>query len=186
MSGRHLQIVVCGAGPAVDIEELIRVAQQRAWTTAVTATISALDFIDVAAVEELTGRTVRSAYQTSSTGRRTLMPVGAVIVAPATYNTINKLANGIADNYALTSTAELIGCDTPTVVVPFVNSALAARAPFRRSIASLRQAGVRVLSGADDHWEPHPPGTGDDRRTAFPWQPAFQLAEQMCGTDLHR
>lgn len=177
---------MCGAGPAADIEVLIRIARQQRWTVSVTATVSALDFIDLAAVEELTGTPVRSEYQTSNTGRRVPMPSSAVIIAPATYNTVNKLASGIADNYALTLAAELIGRDIPTVVVPFVNAALAVRTPFQVSIASLRREGVRVLSGADDHWEPHPPGTGNERQTQFPWQAAFHAAEQMSGPDKHR
>ncbi|MFY1649432.1 hypothetical protein ACN27J_00860 [Solwaraspora sp. WMMB762] len=67
--------------------------------------------------------------------------------------------------------------------MPFVNAALAARAPYQRSIAGLRAEGVRVISGPDDDWTPHPPGTGTGtgtgRRTVFPWRKAFQLATQM-------
>lgn len=66
------------------------------------------------------------------TGPRTLPTTDTVIVAPATYNTINKLALGISDNYALGSLAEAIGRRTPIVVVPFVNAALAARRPTSR------------------------------------------------------
>jgi hypothetical protein len=39
-------------------------------------------------------------------------------VAPATYNTINKWAQGISDTYPLSVLAELIGLSVPTVVVP--------------------------------------------------------------------
>ena len=109
-----------------------------------------------------------------------------MIIAPATYNTVNKLALGIADNYALTSVAELIGRGVPTVVVPFVNAALAARTPFQRSMSALREEGVRILSGPDDEWEPHPPGTGADRRALFPWRAAFEIAEDMAGPGVHR
>jgi hypothetical protein len=177
VSGRHLQIIVCGAGPAADVGLLIEAAQRRSWTAAVTATTSALGFIDVPAIEELTGNPVRSSYRTPASGRRALPPVDALIIAPATYNTINKLALGIADTYPLTSAAELVGRGIATVVVPFVNAALAARAPFRRAIVDLRAEGVSVLSGPSDGWEPHPPGTGPDRQAIFPWQPAFQIAE---------
>jgi len=102
-----------------------------------------------------------------------------VIIAPATYNTINKLAAGVADTYAMTSVAELIGRGVPTVIVPFVNAALAARTPFQRSIADLRAEGVRVLSGTDDDWESHQLGTGADEQAVFPWRTAFQTAEMM-------
>lgn len=180
MTSGHLRIVVCGAGPAADVIRLVETAQEQSWTTTVVATASALDFIDTSAITELTGSPVRSTYQTPTVGgRRTLPPVDAVVIAPATYNTVNKLASGIADTYPLTSTAELIGRGIPTVVVPFVNAALAARAPFQRSITDLRAEGVRVISGPDDDWTPHAPGTGADQRVAFPWRQAFQLAVQM-------
>jgi phosphopantothenoylcysteine synthetase/decarboxylase len=179
VTGGHLQIVVCGAGPAADVTELVRAALDASWTAAVTATPSGLDFIDIPAIERLAGHPVRSAYRSNPGARRALPAADALIVAPGTYNSINKIALGLADNYAMTSVAELIGRRVPSVVVPFVNAALAARAPFRRAVASLRDEGVRVLLGPDDRWEPHPPGGGNDRRRAFPWTTAFQTAARL-------
>jgi hypothetical protein len=74
-------------------------------------------------------------------------PADAIIVAPATYNTINKWAQGISDTYALGILAQTTALGVPIVVLPFVNSALAARAPFRRSIEELRREGVHILLG---------------------------------------
>jgi hypothetical protein len=88
-------------------------------------------------------------------------------VAPATFNTICKLANGISDNYALGTVAESIGRGLPVVILPFVNTALAARQPFQHAVAALRAEGVRVLFGPGE-WEPHPPGTGGERIAGFP------------------
>ncbi|AEB43253.1 flavoprotein [Micromonospora maris] len=179
MTSGHLQIVVCGAGPASDVAHLVRAAQQQSWTAAVTATPSAMAFIDVPGIEELTGAEVRSSYRTSPSGRRSLPSTDALVIAPATYNSINKIALGLADNYAMTSVAELIGRQVPTVIVPFVNAALAARAPFRNAVASLRDEGVRVLLGPDHQWEPHPPGSGNERQRSFPWTMAFETAAQL-------
>jgi phosphopantothenoylcysteine synthetase/decarboxylase len=181
----HLQIIVCGAGPATDVHELIAAAHARSWTAAVTATASAMPFLDTRKIENLAGNPVRTGYQPSATGRRTLPPVDALIIAPATYNTINKLALGIADTYPLTSAAELIGRGIPTVIVPFVNAALAARAPFNRALIDLRGEGIRVLSGQEDSWAPHPPGTGPDIQVSFPWKNAFLLAEQAADRRMH-
>ncbi|OKI64316.1 flavoprotein [Micromonospora sp. CB01531] len=179
MTGGHLRIVVCGAGPALDVTQLVKAAQERSWTAAVTATPSAMDFIEPQPLEILTGQPVRSTYQSSPGTRRSLPPTDALVIAPATYNSINKIALGLADNYAMTSVAELIGRQVPTVIVPFVNAALAARAPFRHAVASLRGEGVRVLLGPDDQWEPHPPGSGDERQKAFPWTVAFETAAHL-------
>ncbi|MFF0876463.1 flavoprotein [Micromonospora aurantiaca (nom. illeg.)] len=179
MTSRHLQVVVCGAGPSTDLLQLIHVASDRGWTVAVTATPSALDFIDSAAIEAETGIPVRSRYQASSRSPRSLPPADALVIAPATYNSINKIALGLADNYAMTSVAELIGRQVPTVIVPFVNAALAARTPFRHAVAALRDERVRVLLGTEDGWEPHPAGSGNERRKTFPWAAAFTMAAQL-------
>ncbi|PWU56070.1 flavoprotein [Micromonospora sp. S4605] len=179
MTRRHLQIVVCAAGPAADVTQLITTATQQSWTTAVTATPSALEFIDIEAIERLTGHPVRSTYRSSPGARRSLPAADALIVAPATYNSVNKIALGIADNYAMTTVAELIGRQVPTVVVPFVNAALAVRAPFQRAVADLRDERVRIFLGTDDGWEPHQPGSGSSRRRAFPWAAALEAATPM-------
>ncbi len=101
-----------------------------------------------------------------------------MIVAPATYNTINKCAQGISDTYALGILAEAISLPSPVVILPFVNSALAARRPFQRAVALLRDEGVSVLFGPGQ-FEPHPPGTGDQQLDAFPWHLALDTAEQL-------
>ncbi|WP_019872441.1 flavoprotein [Salinispora oceanensis] len=179
MIGGHLQIVVCGAGPAANAAQLVKAAQGRSWTATVTATPSAMNFIESQPLESLTGHPVRSTYQSSPGTRRSLPATDALVIAPATYNSINKIALGLADNYAMTSVAELIGRQVPTIVVPFVNAALAARAPFRHAVASLRDEGVHVLLGPDDQWEPHPPGSGNERQRAFPWTTAFTTAVRL-------
>ncbi|EEP73558.1 flavoprotein [Micromonospora sp. ATCC 39149] len=186
---RYLQIVVCAAGPAADVTQLIAAATKQSWTTAVTATPSALDFIGPEAIERLTGHPVRSTYRSSPGTRRSLPTADALIIAPATYNSVNKIALGIADNYALTTIAELIGRQVPTVVVPFVNTALATRAPFQRAVASLRDERVRII-GTEDGWEPHPPGSGNSRQRDFPWTAALEaatrLADDMPASNTHR
>jgi hypothetical protein len=76
----------------------------------------------------MTGHPVRSQYAKPG-APRSLIP-DAILVAPATYNTINKWALGISDTYALGVLAETTGIGVPTIVLPFVNSALARRAAF--------------------------------------------------------
>ena len=135
--GRHvLTIVACGAGPAAAIGTCVKLAQDRRWTVQVIATPAAFDFLDAAAIAGQTGSPVRSQYAKPG-APRSLIP-DAILVAPATYNTINKWAHGISDTYALGVLAETTGLGVPIVVLPFVNTALAGRAPFRRNIDSLR------------------------------------------------
>lgn len=137
-----LTLVTCGAGPAVAAGTFVHLAQHRGWAVQVVATPAALDFFDQAAIEKLTGKPVKSQY--SGPGAPRSRVPDAVIVAPATYNTINKWALGISDTYALGVLAEMTGLDVPIVVLPFVNSALAGRAPF--SAVSPRSAPRACIS----------------------------------------
>jgi hypothetical protein len=94
-AARVLTVVVCGAGPASEVGQLIKLAQEQGWSVQVIATPAALDFLDVPALETQTGSPVRSQYR--SPGEPRSRPADAIIVAPATYNTINKWARGISD-----------------------------------------------------------------------------------------
>lgn len=91
---------------------------------------------------------------------------------------MNKWAQGTSDTYALGILAEMTGMGTPIVVLPFVNSALANRVAFRRSVETLRGEGVRVLLGPGG-FEPHPPRTGSGRTESFPWHLALDEADRM-------
>lgn len=173
-SHRTLCIVVCGAGPASDVGKLVVLAQQRGWTVLIVATPAALPFMDTVELKALTGAAVRSKYL--SPGESRSAKPDAVIVAPATYNTISKCALGISDTYALGVLAEAIGLPVPVVMLPFVNAALAGRRPFERSVIQLRHEGVQVLLGPGQV-EPHPPGTGPDHVAGFPWHLAMDAVE---------
>ncbi|MFG1708247.1 flavoprotein [Nonomuraea sp. M3C6] len=175
--GKVLYLIVCAAGPAAEVGRLVGLAQEEGWIVQIVATPSALDFIDVAGLERQTGRPVRSQY------RKPYEPkpprADAIIVAPATYNTINKFAQGIADTYALGVLAEAPGLGIPVVVLPFVNSALAARTAFRRSVEELRADGVCVLFGPGQ-FEPHEPSSGADRFDSYPWK---RVLAELAGRD---
>jgi len=176
-SGCLLTAVVCGAGPAAFITSLIGQAAERGWAVQVVATPAALAFIDTAAVEAQTGNPVRSQYSAPGSARSAVPD--AVIVAPATYNTICKWAHGTSDTYALGILAEMTGMSLPVIVLPYVNAALASRAPFRRSVASLRDEGVHILLGPGAV-EPHQPRSGADP-SRFPWHLALDEAGRLVG-----
>ncbi|MET7426636.1 flavoprotein [Dactylosporangium sp. NPDC005555] len=171
-AGKLLCVVVCGAGPAPRVGALIGLAQAAGWSVRVVATPSAVGFLDTAGPSAGYGVDVRSEFRAAAGGGPRSPHADAVIVAPATYNTINKLAAGVNDTYALNVVAEAIGRGTPVVVLPFVNAALAARRPFVAAVESLRSEGVRVLLGPGQ-WQPHEPGSGDRHLAAFPWRAAL-------------
>lgn len=173
-----LSIVVCGAGPAADVRTLVTRALERGWTVQVIATPSALPFFDHGEIEKLTGTPVRSQYSTPGAPRSRIPD--AIIVAPATFNTLNQWALGLSDTYALGVLAEQTGMGIPIVAIPFVSDALASRPPFQRSVKALRAEGVSVLLGSGAIM-PHPARTEEDHVAGFPWQLALDEATAMTG-----
>lgn len=172
MSAPVLYLMICGAGPADHVERMVKLAQDEGWDVWCVATPSAVEhFLDLEALEALTGHQVRTGHQRA--GQPALPRATAVIVAPASYNTINKWAAGIADTYVLTQLAELTGLGVPIAVLPFVNTALANNRVFHRSVDELRLAGVTVLLG-EGGFVPHPPRTGGQAMDGYPWQAALR------------
>ena len=167
---RVLSIIACGAGPAVEIATFVKLAIDRGWTVQVISTPAALEFFDQGVIEALTGIPVRSHYSAPGSPRSRIP--AAIAVAPATYNTINKWAQGISDTYALGVLAEQTCLDVPIVVLPFVNADLAGRTPFKQSVKSLRAEGVSILLGPGAI-EPHQPHTGGALIDSYPWHLAL-------------
>jgi len=164
---RVLYLICCGSPPARDAAVLVELAQSRGWDVCVIASPDGTKWLDRPALQKLTGHPVRSDYKQPD-DPDVLPPPDAIIVAPATVNTINKWAAGISDTYALGLVVEAIGKKLPLVAMPFTNSAQAAHPAFGRSIAELRSWGVTVLYG-DDIYRLHAPGTGDRYVHQFPW-----------------
>ena len=168
MTGRRvLYVIACAAPPAAGVSELVSLAQQAGWDVCVLTTPSGRRFTDPAALELQTGHPVRSEYK--NPGEPDVLPdPDAVIVAPATVNTINKWAAGICDTLALGILVEAIGKRLPVVALPSTNQAHAAHPAFTENIGKLRSWGVTVLFGAGVHALPGP-GAGDTGADRFPW-----------------
>jgi phosphopantothenoylcysteine synthetase/decarboxylase len=168
---RVLYLIACAAPPARDADVLVKLAQQAGWKVCVIATPSARSFIHSSALEVLTGYPVRSNYKRPDEPD-VLPPADAMIVAPATFNTINKWAAGISDTLALGLVTEAIGKRLPLVAMPFLNTAQAQHPAFTRSVEELRSWGVQVLFGPEVY-ELHDPGIGSERIDRFPWHLAL-------------
>ena len=66
----------------------------------------------------------------------------AFLVAPASANTIAKLAAGIADSMLTTS---FLACTAPRLVAPAMNDRMYADAATQANLATLRERGVEVI-----------------------------------------
>ena len=76
-------------------------------------------------------------------------PYGIVLFAPCSFNSLNKLAQGIADNLALSVVAEAIGRKTPVIVAPSLNQPLLDHPIAQASLRLLPQWGVTIVPPVD-------------------------------------
>ena len=127
---------------------------------------------------ELTGHPVRDDYKRPEDPDVLPFPPDAFVVAPATFNTINKWANGISDTLALGLLNEGLAAGQPIAAVPNPNITLAKHPAFARSVAFLRENGVRVLFDPGTYPLPTP-NLGEASRDMFPWEALKSVVDGM-------
>ena len=162
-----LYVIACGAPPAAELPAFVGSARAQDWDVCVIVTPDGTKFVDAARLADQTGHPVRSQYKHPDEPD-VLPPPDACAVAPATFNTINKWAQGISDTLALGLLNEAVGLGLPTLAVPWPNAALARHPAFGRSITELRAWGVRLI------FDPARLPDASGSPAAFPW-------DDLCG-----
>lgn len=140
-----LYVIGCAAPPVLSIHALIKAAQARGWDPCLVLTPAAAHWLEpgISLLTDLTGHPVRSQYRLP--GEPDQLPrADAMLVAPATGNTINKLAAGISDTLALGLVNEAIASRVPIAMLASLGHDQAHPA-FPRSVAALRGAGVKLV-----------------------------------------
>ncbi len=131
-TGNVLYLIVCGAPPAADTVQLVKEKQAEGWDVCVILTPHGAQWVDVAELEQVTGHEVRSEFRHPTEAQ--FLPLGdAVLVSPATFNTINKWASGINDTLALGLLNEAVGRGVSVEVQELVNDALSSHPAYKTS-----------------------------------------------------
>ncbi|MFE9554201.1 flavoprotein [Streptomyces sp. NPDC006703] len=130
---------------------LVEPAIDRGWRVAVTLTPTAgrwmRDIGEFERLEMLTGLPVRDEPRLPSEARPHPY-ADCFVLAPASANTVAKLATGFGDNQALTQVSEAIGTlDVPVIVFPRINAAHARHPAWDGHIDALRHGGVQLIYG---------------------------------------
>jgi hypothetical protein len=171
LTSRVLYVMACGSPIARGVGRLVGLAQQDGWDVCLVSTPDGRKFLDVPALAAQTGHPVR--WRFKEPGEPDLLPEpDAMLVVPASFNTIAKWAAGIADTLPLGLLIEGQGKGLPIVAMPFTNLAMAKHPAFQESITRLRGWGIAVLYG-DDVVPLVPPGEGDRAVDGFPWHLAL-------------
>lgn len=173
------------AGAAGGVERIrndfVEPAIDRGWRVAITLTPEAgrwlTDSGEREKLEQLTGLPVR--VEPRQPGERSPHPpVACYVVAPATANSVAKLALGVADNQALTTAGEAIGNRaTPVIVFPRINAAHARHPAWEAHLAALRAGGVHLVYG-DDVWPLYEPREAPPDRP-LPWPAILDLVDEV-------
>lgn len=164
-------LVGCSAGGVEEIgPKLAQPMIELGWQVAVTLTPTAAEWLmatgEVQRLEALTGWPVRWTARLPGQARPH-PPVSCYVVAPATANTVAKLALGIGDDQALTQVCEGIGNrNLEMIVFPRVNAAHARQPAWESHLGALRKVGVRLIYG-EHVWPLHEPRSTPDR--SLPW-----------------
>ncbi|GAA1374803.1 hypothetical protein GCM10009661_40480 [Catellatospora chokoriensis] len=136
-------MVVCAAPPAAAVSDLVELLMAAGWTVQVVPTAAAAEWLDLPMLEALTGNPIVSRTRRPGESRRESRP-DLVIVAPASFNTINKWVAGINDNVALSLLNTTFGLQVPTIISPYAKAVLAAHPAFHRNLALLAEWGALV------------------------------------------
>ncbi len=147
MSNYKVLIKITGSIAAYKSAYLISKLIQAGFEVEVAATSSALKFIGQATIEGLTHRPV---YTDSFEPGRMMSHIDLTkwadltIVVPADANTINKFANGIADNL-ITSLFLAHDREKPYLIAPAMNTAMFTHPATQASLNKLSEWGIHIL-----------------------------------------
>ncbi len=148
MEFKTIYLVVSGASSARCVPDLLQAFGQFDLPIYTLLTNSARGIISSYNLADQQGHTLVESYFDPALidGREP----GVTVVAPATFNTLNKIRHGIADTLPHTLIAEAIGAGWPVIVAPAMNPYLANHPQLAQSLKTLQQWGINVLEPTPD------------------------------------
>jgi len=142
-------LVLSGTTTAARCPELLRGLLGLGFTTVIALpTPNASRVIAPRELADVTGAQVVESY--FDLAIRPRPPRGVVLFAPCSFNSLNKLAHGIADSLALSVVAEAIGRRTPVIVGPSLNAPLLGHPEAQASLRKLPGWGVIIVPPVDE------------------------------------
>src|SRR5207249_3065596 len=142
-------LVLSGTTTAARCPELLRELVALGFSTVIALpTPNASRVIAPRELADIAGAQVVQSY--FDLGIRPRPPRGVVLFAPCSFNSLNKLAHGIADNLAMSVVAEAIGRGTPVIVGPSLNAPLLAHPVAQASLRQLPTWRVTIVPPVDD------------------------------------
>lgn len=148
LHGRKIVLGVSGGIAAYKAVELLRLLTQAGASVHVVMTASAKKFVTPLTFETLSGHPVYheifdSEHSAAMEHLQVAENADLLMIAPATANTLAKLANGLADDPLSTL---FTGYDGPVLVAPAMNDKMWAHAAVQENIRKMKRMGVQVMN----------------------------------------
>lgn len=152
MTARHILVGITGGIAAYKSCELVRLLKKQGYSVDVAMTQSATEFIQPQTLQALSGGQVfldgHDTHHQGMTHIHSSRTADAILLAPATANTIAKIAQGIADNLI---TNLILARTCPLAIAPAMNVHMWHNPATQRNIQQLHQDGITVFG--PDHGE---------------------------------
>ena len=148
---KHILLGISGGIAAYKSCELVRLLKKQGHSVTVAMSRAATEFVSPLTFQALSGNPVLAETHSGETGGNGMAHINLTreadvfLIAPASANTLAKIANGIADNL-LTNLATARKC--PLAVAPAMNVEMWFNPANLRNIAQLQADGIAVLPPA--------------------------------------
>lgn len=148
MMSKNILLAVTGSIAAYKSCELVRLLKKQGHNVTVAMSQAATEFVSAQTFQALSGQPVLTSQNQSSNSMAHIhatRTADIMLIAPASANTIAKIAQGIADNL-ITEMVAARNC--PLVIAPAMNVQMWHNPANQRNIQQLQQDGVHILQPA--------------------------------------
>lgn len=147
MAESQILVCVCGGIAAYKSADLVRRLREKGAHVQVVMTANALNFVGAATFQAVSGRQVRhSLWDESAEAAMSHIELArwadAVVIAPATANTLAKITYGMADDLVTTL---CLATRAPVFAAPAMNHVMYNAAATQANLNTLRNRGVQMI-----------------------------------------
>lgn len=148
LAGRTVVIGVCASVAALEVHRLARTLMRHGARVQFFLTPAACSLVSPTSLEWCSGASVVSEL----TGRCEHLEffgqhgkAALLLIAPATANTVGKIAYGLDDNALTTAVTTALGSGIPVLCCPGMHEPMMANPAVARNLQSLRETGIEIL-----------------------------------------
>ena len=157
LTSKRIVIGVCGGIACYKVCTLVSRLVQRGADVTVLMTEAATRFVTPLTFETLSGKPVfTSLWEAIDNHESQHIAVAkqcdAMVIAPATANTLAKLANGLCDNVVTTITCA-VPRQTPVVIAPAMNAEMWDHPITQENIRKLKEIAAYRFVGPEEGWQ---------------------------------